>query len=135
MTPDYSRAATAAIEILIKYGIASAPVDPLRIIKEADGYNVVSFSEWSNSIGVNRENLIHTFAPDNYDAVSGVFVKDGKAHHLIAYNMFLSQHLVHRGLAREIGHFVLGHDGTRPEEARNAEAVCFAKNLLEGLDQ
>ena len=130
MTPDYNRAATAAAEILIKYGVSSAPVDPLPIIKKADGYNVVSFTEWSNSIGMNRENLIHTFAPSNYDAVSGVFVKDGKPYHLIAYNMFLSQHLVHRGLAREIGHFVLGHDGSKPEEIRNAEAMCFANHLL-----
>lgn len=130
MTPDYDRAATAAAEILIKYGINSAPVDPLPIIKRAEGYNVVSFTEWSESIGVNRENLIHTFAPDNYDAVSGVFMKNGKPHHLIAYNMFLSQHLVHRGLAREIGHFVLGHDGSKPEDVRNAEAMCFAHHLL-----
>lgn len=130
MTPDYDRAATAAAEILIKYGIRSAPVDPLRIIKEADGFNAVTFTEWSNCIGKNRDNLLHTFAPSNLDAVSGVFMKNGKPYHLIAYNMLLPQHIVSRGLAREIGHFVLKHDGSKPEEIRNAEALCFANHLL-----
>ena len=130
MTPDFDRAATAAAEILIKYGISSAPVDPLPIIKKAENYSAVSFTEWSNSIGTNRDNLLHTFGQSNYDAVSGVFMDNGKPHYLIAYNAFLPRHLVDRGLAREIGHSVLGHDGSKPEEIRNAEALCFANHLL-----
>ena len=130
MTPDFSRAATAAAEILIKYNISAAPVDPIRIIKEAEGYNVVTFSEWSDSIGVNREELLQIFPSNNHDAVSSVYMKNGKPHYLIAYNKYLSQHLVYRGLAREIGHFVLGHDGSKPEAIENAEAQCFASHLL-----
>ena len=44
--------------------------------------------------------------------------------------MLLPQFIVQRALAREMGHIVLGHDGTRPEEVRNAEALCFAHHLL-----
>ena len=44
--------------------------------------------------------------------------------------MRLPQYLVQRALAREMGHIVLGHDGSRPQDVRNAEALCFAHHLL-----
>ena len=130
MTPDFDRAATAAAEILIKYGISTAPVDPIPIFKRAPGFNVVTFTEMSQLIGVSRSDLVSTFDAENHDAVTSVHIKDGKKHYLIAYNMRLPQYLVQRALAREMGHIVLGHDGTRPQEVRNAEALCFAQHLL-----
>ena len=130
MTPDYDRAATAAAEILIKYGINTAPVDPIPIFKKADGFNVVTFTEMSNMIGMDRNSIISAFSAENHDAVSSVYMKDGKPHYLVAYNMRLPQYIVQRALAREMGHIVLGHDGTRPEYVRNAEALCFAHHLL-----
>ena len=130
MTPDFDRAATAAAEILIKYGISTAPVDPIPIFKKAPGYNVVTFTEMSHLMGIDRSSLISAFSAENHDAVSSVYIKDGKPHYLVAYNMRLPQYIVQRALAREMGHIVLGHDGTRPEEVRNAEALCFAHHLL-----
>lgn len=130
MTPDFDRAATAAAEILIKYGICTAPVDPIPIFKKADGYNVVTFTEMSQLIGMDRRALVATFTVENHDAVSSAFIKNGKPHYLIAYNMQLPQYIVQRALAREMGHIVLGHDGSRPEKVRNAEAQCFAHHLL-----
>ena len=38
--------------------------------------------------------------------------------------------MVQRSLARELGHIILGHDGSRPEEVRRAEALCFANHLI-----
>ena len=130
MTPDFDRAATAAAEILIKYGISTAPIDPIPIFKKADGFNVVTFTEMSRMIGIDRRALLSSFATESHDAVSSVYLKDGKPHYLVAYNMRLPQYLVQRALAREMGHIVLGHDGTRPQEVRNAEALCFAHHLL-----
>jgi len=130
MTPDFDRAATAAAEILIKYGICTAPIDPIPIFKKADGYNVVTFTEMSQLIGMDRQALVATFSVENHDAVSSAFIKNGKPHYLVAYNMQLPQYLVQRALAREMGHIVLGHDGSRPENVRNAEAQCFAHHLL-----
>lgn len=130
MKPDYDRAATAAAEILIKYGISTAPVDPIPIFKQADGFNVVTFTEMSSMFGVDRRDLLSSFATSNHDAVSSVYLKNGKKHYLVAYNMRLPQYLVQRALAREMGHIVLGHDGSRPEDVRNAEAICFANHLL-----
>lgn len=130
MTPDYDRAATAAAEILIKYGICTAPVDPIPIFKKAPGFNVVTFTEMSRMVGVDRQDLLSSFDASNRDAVSSVYLKNGKKHYLVAYNMRLPQYLVQRALAREMGHIVLGHDGTRPQEVRNAEALCFAHHLI-----
>ena len=130
MTPDYDRAATAAAEILIKYGVNTAPVDPIPIFKHADGFNVVTFTEMSNQIGMDRHDLVSTFHVENHDAVSSAYMKDGVPHYLVAYNMRLPQYIIQRALAREMGHIVLGHDGSRPEDVRNAEALCFAHHLL-----
>ena len=130
MTPDFDRAATAAAEILIKYGISTAPVDPIPIFKKADGFNVVTFAEMSKIIGMDRGALISSFDVSNHDAISSVYLKNGKKHYLVAYNMRLPHYLVQRALAREMGHLVLGHDGSRPEEVRHEEAMCFAHHLL-----
>ena len=130
MNPDFDRAATAAAEILIKYGISTAPVDPIPIFKKADGFNVVTFTEMSHMVGVDRQDLISSFDASNHDAVSSVYLKNGKKHYLVAYNMRLPQYLVQRALAREMGHIVLGHDGTLPQDVRNAEALCFAHHLI-----
>lgn len=130
MTPDYDRAATAAAEILIKYDVRTAPVDPIPIFKKAPGFNVVTFTEMSKRIGMDRHDLISSFEVESHDAVTTVYLKNGQPHYLIAYNMRLPQYLVQRALAREMGHIVLGHDGTRPEDVRNAEALCFAHHLI-----
>lgn len=130
MNPDFDRAATAAAEILIKYGISTAPVDPIPIFKKADGFNVVTFTEMSHMVGVDRIDLLSSFDASNHDAVSSVYLKNGKKHYLVAYNMRLPQYLVQRALAREMGHIVLGHDGSLPQDVRNAEALCFAHHLL-----
>ena len=130
MTPDYDLAATKAAEILIKYGISTAPVDPIPIFKHADGFNVVTFTEMSRMVGVDRSDLLSAFDAENHDAVSSVYMKNGHPHYLVAYNMRLPQYIIQRALAREMGHIVLGHDGTRPQDVRNAEALCFAHHLL-----
>ena len=130
MTPDYDRAATAAAEILVKYGISTAPVDPIPIFKRAPGFNVVTFTEMSHMIGMDRHDLISSFEVESHDAVTSAYMKNGQPHYLVAYNMRLPQYLVQRALAREMGHIVLGHDGTRPEDVRNAEALCFAHHLI-----
>ena len=130
MTPDFDHAATAAAEILIKYGVCTAPVDPIPIFKKAPGFNVITFTEMSKLIGMDRQDLLSAFSAENHDAVSSVHMKDGQKHYIVAYNMRLPAYLVQRALAREMGHIVLGHDGTRPEDVRNAEALCFAHHLL-----
>ena len=130
MKPDYQLAATKATETLIKFGINSAPIDPLPILKKIPGVLVVSYQKMSDDVEQDRQCVIDIFGEKNQDAFTSVKVKDDKKHYIVTYNQKLSQALVLRALARELGHIILGHDGSRPEEVRNKEAKCFAHHLL-----
>ena len=77
MTPDYTRAAAAAAEMLIKHRISSAPVDPLPVFKRTPGVLVLSFTELSGRLGMDRDNLITSFETENHDAVTSLHVDDG----------------------------------------------------------
>lgn len=131
MTPDYLNAAIKATETLIKYGISSAPVSPLPILKKIPGVIVVSYESMSNAVDQDRQCVISLFGEKNQDAFTSVNIHpDGRKHYLVTYNQRLSLVFVQRALARELGHIILGHDGTRPEDVRNEEALCFAHHLL-----
>ena len=130
MTPDYEKAAVKATETLIKYHIGTAPIDPLPMLKQTSGVLVVSFEEISNQKNIARKEVLDTLGCKNQDAVTTVFMDGEKIHSVVAYNRMLSAGIVSRALARELGHMVLGHDGSRPEEVRNEEAKAFAHHLL-----
>ena len=130
MKPNYEKAATMALEMLIKNQIGSAPVLPLPMLKRMPGVLVVSFAEMSQSSGIERKNLITMFGNENQDAVTSVHNKNGKLVYLVAYNQRLPIYMIQRSLAREMGHIVLGHDGSLPEEVRMAEANTFAYHLI-----
>ena len=130
MKPDYDLAATKAYEMLIKHKIVTAPVDPLPVFKRTPGVLVLSFTEMSRKIGMDRDNLLTSFDVENHDAVTSVQVNDDWLRYIVTYNQRLPLYLVQRALARELGHIVLGHDGSKPEEVRMAEAYCFAHHFL-----
>jgi hypothetical protein len=130
MKPDYEKAATMATETLIKYGIKSVPVEPLTILESIPEVRVVSYEAMSNDAEQDRNCVMHMFGEKNQDSFTTVKVRDGKPQYLVTYNKLLSSYLFHRALARELGHIVLGHDGSLPEEIRNEEAKCFAHHLL-----
>ena len=130
MTPDFQRAATAAMEMLIKHNICTAPVLPLPVFKRTPGCLTLSFTEMSARLGLDRENILTAFDTESHDAVTSVHFDDGKLRYLVTYNQRLPFYLLQRALARELGHIVLGHDGSRPEDVRMAEAYCFAHHFL-----
>jgi hypothetical protein len=130
MTPDYERAASAAAETLIKFGINSAPVDSLCILKQIPGVLVVSYEDLSSNADVDRQCVITTYGERNQDSITAVNMKDGKPQYVVACNQRLPWFLLQRSLARELGHIILGHDGSLPEDVRNEEAKCFAHHLL-----
>ena len=128
--PDYLNAAIKASETLINFGISSAPVDSLPILKKYPGVFVVSFAEMSETLCMDRQNLVSICGESNQDAVTSVHIDGDSVRYVVAYNQQLPLFIVGRALARELGHILLGHDGTRPEDVRNAEARCFAHHLL-----
>ena len=130
MTPDYERAAIKASETLIKHQIGTAPIDPLPILKQTPGVLVFTFEEMSNKNNVDRKEIMDTLGCKNQDAVTTVFVDDDSLKYVVTYNRMLSSGMISRALARELGHIILGHDGSKPEDVRNEEARCFAHHLL-----
>lgn len=130
MTPDYQKAAIAATETLIKYGISSAPVSSLPILKSTPGVLVFTYQAISDKIDQDRRCLISMFGEGNQDAFTTVNMESGKPQYIVTYNQQLSSVFVQRSLARELGHIVLGHDGSLPEDVRNEEAKAFANHLL-----
>ena len=130
MTPDYQKAAIKATELLIKHNIGTAPVDPLPLLKKTPNVLVKTYKQISDETNVDRKEILNMLGCNNQDAVTTVYLDNDKRFYLVAYNMMLPSISVNRALARELGHIVLGHDGTRPEEVREEEAKCFAHHLL-----
>jgi len=130
MTPDYERAAIAATETLKKYNVTSAPVSPLPILEMFPDVLVVTYADMSALVDRSRCDVIRMLGEKNQDACTTVNIHDGKPQYLVTYNQQLPLFLVQRALARELGHIVLGHDGTQPEDVRYEEARAFANHLL-----
>lgn len=124
MKADYDRASAKAKEIASKYG-----TDPMSILKQLPGVLVVSYAETSRTVGIERSSLLTMFGEHHQAAFTTAHVDNA---YLVVYNQQLPEDTIRKALAVELGHIVLGHNGTRPEDVRNAEAECFAINLIEG---
>lgn len=127
MTPDYTKAAIKAAETLIKYGVKTAPVSPLPILEAMDNVMTKSFLDICNHSGLQPCELKPLFGKGQ-DALSSIHTENGKTWYVVAYNSLLPFNIIQRALAREMGHIVLKHEGSSPENT--AEAVCFAHHLL-----
>lgn len=130
MIPDFEKAALKATETILNHGISAAPVDPLPVLKTMKGVLVLSYAELSAGIGTERHHLISMFGQSKQDAFTSVTECNGKLRYVVVYNQRLPIYMIQRGLARELGHIVLNHDGSRPDEVRTDEALCFARYLL-----
>ena len=130
MKPDIDRAATCAMETLVKFQVTSAPIIPIPILKHIPDVMVQSFTEMSFQSGIDRNDLIGRFGTESQDAVTYVKEINGRLYYVILYNQRLPFYMIQRGLARELGHIVLGHDGSRSEEVRAIEAQVFAYHFL-----
>ncbi len=129
--PDYDRAATAAMQFLIDNHITETPINPLPILLNYPGVRVLPYTKMAVDAGMERSDLVLSFG--NQDAATFSLNMPGmeNVRYVVVYNMRLPSEIVWRGVARELGHIVLGHDGvTRPMNVRMAEARCFAHHLI-----
>ena len=131
MKPNLENAKAKAEETLSKHGITC----PMTILKRIPGVLVSSYSEASECVGIDRQNLLKMFGEHDQDAFTTARIESGKTKYLVMYNKQMTCQETRFALARELGHIILEHDGTRPEEVRNEEAICFAQHLLEGFDE
>lgn len=127
--PDYNLAAASALRTLIFHKIKTAPIVPLPIIKSTPGVLAMPFADLANNAGMERNRLVPMFG-ENQDAIT-FHVGSDIIRYVVAYNQYLPFDAIRRGLARELGHIVLGHDGRKlPTDVRMEEAMTFARHLL-----
>ena len=130
--PDFDLAATRALEILRDNNITETPINPLPILLQTPGVRVMPFTKMANELSRDRQDLVPMFGT-NTDAATFHLQLPGLAdvEYVVVYNMRLPFEIIWRGIARELGHIVLRHDGqTRTADARMAEALCFAHHLI-----
>ena len=121
MKPDYQKAAQKAKEL------KTAGADcPLQILKSLKHVESVSFADASARYGINREALLSMFDDGNQDAIT--MYRNGS--YLVIYNQELPCRIIRHAVARELGHIVMEHDGSRPEDVRMEEAEYFAEQFL-----
>ena len=131
LTPDYDRAAVAAMELLAGSGITETPIAPLPLLKNIPGVRVISFARMANEANLERDELIPLFVANQDAATFRLGLEIDDVRYVVVYNARLPYEIICRGVARELGHIVLGHDGiTRPYHVRRAESMCFAHHLL-----
>ena len=129
MIPDFDRAATAAMQILIDNQITETPIASTQILLNYPHVRVMSFANMADAQEINRSDLIPLFGI-NQDAATFRLDMDD-VQYMVIFNIKLPFEDIRRAIARELGHIVLGHDGqTRSTEVRRAEALCFAHHLL-----
>ena len=130
--PDFLLAATRALEILLDNHVTETPVNPLPVLLQVPGVRVIPFTKMANELNRDRRDLVPLFGT-NTDAATFHLSMPGldDVEYVVVYNMRLPFEIIWRGIARELGHIVLRHDGqTRTPEARLAEALCFAHHLI-----
>jgi len=118
MTPDYKKAAARAAETSASFGSCSSPDDVLRILKSFPFVFVAA-------LDVNPLS-----EKEVWDAFTLVREKNGVLQYIVTYNNRLPSFLLLRVLARELGHVILCHNGTAPEEIWMEEADCFSYHLI-----
>ena len=131
-TPDLESAAVRAMEILRDHRITETPINPVGFLEEYNNVRVMPFARMAQIAGMERKDLIPLFGSNQDAALFHMAMPGmGTIDYVIVYNMRLPIEIIYRGIARELGHIALGHDGqTRHPEARMAEALTFAHHLL-----
>ena len=130
-TPDYEQAAIKAMQMLLDNNITETPVNPLPILLRCPGVRVMPFTMMADRAGIERDDLVPLFGTNQDAATFHLGMDIPGVKYIVVYNMRLPFEIIWRGIARELGHIVLGHDGaTRPADVRMAEAMCFAHHLI-----
>ena len=117
MKPNLENAAVKANEVISKYKLRIESTDPLIILKQLPNVYLVSHD-----------------APvcegANQDAITLVNKTKNGLQFIVIYNSGIDADRLRFALARELGHIILKHDGSSPEEVWAAEADCFAYHFL-----
>ncbi len=119
---ELRRALNRAYGLRLKYGWKQSRFDVFLPISVEKELHCCKFSTFCRMSGMSREELLATGVSQDGFTVR----QNGRA--VIVYNEALPETRRRFTIAHELGHIVLGHDCDDRE--RDAEANCFARNLL-----
>ena len=131
MTPDFTKAATQAVRVLLKYGVDKVPIYPQQVLQKSKIVTMVSFADLAEMAEVGREDILSAIHADNDIAISFVQnMADGSPRYVFAFNREKPIDQVSMAMAIELGHVYLGHVGYLDNETRLDEAKCFAHHFV-----
>ena len=116
MKPDYKASAQKAAETLNKYKTD----DPLTVLQQMHNVLLTAIDARDDNGAVNI----------NFDAMTVISKADAKSRYMVIYNKNISPVRLRFALARELGHIVLQHDDSDPDDVRSEEAGSFAHYLF-----
>ena len=116
MKPDYKTSAQKAAETFDKYKTD----DPLSVLEQMPNVLLIAIDAKDDNGD----------ASCTFDAMTVMSKPDGKARYIVIYNKNISPVRLRFALARELGHIVLQHDDSDPDDVRSEEAGSFAHYLF-----
>lgn len=125
-TADLERAARMAYRTLVAREVRSLPVEPLAILHACRDTRVYSAEAAADALDLPPEQIAGMFR--EADAVTCRISGEGSLHYIVIYRQDGNPARLRFTLAHELGHRLLKHTGSSPEEER--EADCFASHLL-----
>lgn len=118
MNPNLEIAAEKAVETVLRFNLNTRKPDPLPVLEQLNNVYLISHDFPVSSVGGNQ------------DAITLVNKAESGLQFIVMYNRTIDPFALRIALARELGHIILNHDGSTPEEEWSAEANCFAYHFL-----
>ena len=118
--PNYHIATNKAYEILAKFDSLTLPICAKSII---DMYPTITVLSYADACKKYKRKVVDLMVQSHH----GFTLKNG-SNHIILYNSWMRTEIIRFTLAHELGHCELGHEVD--DDINNAEANCFARNLL-----
>ena len=115
MIPKLELSAKLAIQTATDLGS-----DPLTALSKIRNVLLLPFELEGNGMPI----------PANQDAFTLVNKADNALQFIVIYNKSIPTYKRNLALARELGHVIMEHDGSTPEEIWQEEALCFAYHYL-----
>lgn len=134
LKPNYRKASNLATDVLINYSNGILPIDLNYIISNIQDLNIMTFSDWYDSLS----SKLPSWASTKTDLIAPLGSNDsillpGNDRFLLLFNEEFEDTKCRWNIAHELGHYFLFHvknDYRTYTEIQEKEANCFARHLL-----
>ena len=127
MNPDYKTATAKAAEALTRYCIDRDRPDPLSVLRQLSNVLLMPFRQSFLYIDSTYQ---YTFSIGDRESMTLVNNVGGNLQYIVIYDENTDPVKLQLDLAKELGHVILQHDGSSPENVWLEEATCFAYHFI-----